>query len=296
MTSFLPQIGTENPSNSKGRPKYSLLELSENVQNIRQEGMGKRIRSRSHDPDAGDEGKENRKRKSTTDRSKSLCQGDQIKPKARRRYVFDDSASLASRTKPEVENKNSSGQTSPKQGSADKRVSFGGSTEVYDSQTNKVVQSVSSESTRTPGHTVGVQYKIKGSERHGVRLGTMSPVHASSPKGPRRNMSPGSPKRSRSPNTPTRTRSPYSPKRHKRMNGQNNNSREWQYRGDERERQPRKEAFSPRSQSDKLSPKGSPIGSRRTHQARLEAARMRARIWAETYSDPGPPSAEKVLK
>lgn len=38
---------------------------------------------------------------------------------------------------------------------------------------------------------------------------------------------------------------------------------------------------------------GSPTSPRRqpahgTHQARLEAARSRARVWAETYSDPGP--------
>ena len=298
MTSFLPQIGSENPTSPpltrrSQKKKQSLLELSQNVEDIRHEGMDKRIRARSHDPGDENGGKENRKRKSRVDRSKSQGRGEEKEAKARRRYVFDDTTSKATNDKSKTnhaENRPNfmpKDQVDNKKGSADKRVHFGGTPE--ESQQQVTVPNGITYA-RSSGAAVGVQYRILGAERHGVRLGNKSPTMASSPKGQRRGVSPtGSPKRTRSPGSPTRARSPYAAKRHKHTPGDRGRT------GSPAKGQ--REMVSPKYDSDRMSPKGSPpIGSMRTHQARLEATRMKARVWAETYSDPGPPPSEKIVK
>lgn len=273
MTSYLPQIGTsrvhgtDNGSRySVSKQKLSLLELSQNVQNIREEKIERRFRAQSHDPSVETSGKENRKRKSTIDRSKSLGHGDQDRVKARRKYVFDVNRNemnkaVISTDVPEDKTPNS----------ADKRVRFDANAEEVKIKEENVFQKLYQPKERHV-HAVGVQYKVGGTERNGVRLGALSPLRTSSPK---QETATGSPKRSRSPYSPS------SPKR----NRQN-------------EQKPgRLATLSPNSGSNISSPKGSrraPVPG--THQARLEAARTRARIWAETYSDPGPAPSEKVLK
>lgn len=287
MTSYLPKITTgphqvntaENGGRGLkqlspvGRQKLSLLELSQNVTHRREKVEG-RFRAQSYDPSVQNRGKENRKRKSNVDRSKSLGHGDQEHTKARRKYVFDVNANVVSNR--DVGDKRGSGHVSDEQGSADKKVRFNnGSEDSCENQETEGQQLTSQSNTRTI-NALGVQYKIKGEERNGVRLGTFSPVnvHTSSPKGPGRG----------SPSFQKRTRSPYSP------------------RGSNRTRQNYSPPLaSPRSTSDRSSPKGSPVSPRRgaapgTHQSRLQAARTRARIWAETYSDPGPAPNDKVLK